>query len=97
MLKDLSPDERNLAELMSRISEESFTAGWMDGLEFELWDILKSDSSKHGYVITQNEIEELRSLSQICGCWIIYDNAKEETSVDIEVWKKVFNDKFNTA
>jgi len=98
MMKDLSPDERILAELMSRISEESFSAGWMEGLEFDLWDILKGgDRNYRTHMITQSELDHLQSLSNKCKGWIIFDNENEETFVDIEVWQKMFDDKFNPA
>jgi hypothetical protein len=40
MLKDLNSDQLLLAELMSSISEDGFSASWMEGLEYELWEIL---------------------------------------------------------
>ena len=67
MLKDLNPDELKPAELMSQISEDSLSAGWMNGLEFELWDIINGSSTKHGYTTTQSNIDQLESLSQKCG------------------------------
>jgi hypothetical protein len=36
VLLDLSPQARALADYMSELSEEAYSAGWMMGLEFEL-------------------------------------------------------------
>ena len=40
MLQDLNNDQLLLAELMSRISEAGYSAGWMIGLEFDLWETM---------------------------------------------------------
>jgi hypothetical protein len=49
-----------LLERMEEISEDEWAAGWMMGLEFELW--------KRGD-------EGLERLSQKCGGWWIWDEA----------------------
>lgn len=36
MLNDLSPQQRELENYMSELSEHAYSAGWMDGLEFAL-------------------------------------------------------------
>ena len=93
MLKDLDSDQLLLEELMSNISEEDFSAGWMTNLEFDLWGILNGDNRKYGHhLITQSEIDQLKSLSKKCGCWIVFDEEKEETAVELEAWKKMFTD-----
>ena len=68
MLKNLNDYELKLAELMNRISEEGCAAGWMKNLEFALWGAIHGGKKEYGrYVITQTDIEELKSLSQKCG------------------------------
>ena len=37
MLKDLTPDQRALAEYMSGLSAQAIYAGWMQNLEHALW------------------------------------------------------------
>ena len=64
MLKDLSQDQLQLAELMSQISEAGYSAGWMKGLEFDLWDILIGSKSSYGrHIISQEELLQLKFLS----------------------------------
>jgi hypothetical protein len=41
MLADLSPDQRRLADYMSELSESAYCAGWMEGLEFALWEAVQ--------------------------------------------------------
>jgi hypothetical protein len=92
MLKDLNEDQLELAELMSRISEAGYSAGWMMGLEYELWQILNDGKGSFGrHHVTQGELQQLQSLSEKCGCWIVFDDVTEETAVDLEKWKKMFS------
>ena len=44
MLNDLNEPQRILAEYMSDLSEETYAAGWMKGLEFDLWEALEGKS-----------------------------------------------------
>jgi hypothetical protein len=94
MLKDLNDDQLQLAELMSRISEEGYSAGWMVGLEYALWEILNGTNREYGvHIIRQEELDQLQTLVNKCGCWIIFDDENEETAVDLEAWKKIFSNK----
>jgi len=91
MLQDLNDDQLQLERLMSRISEEGYSAGWMKGLEYELWAILidgKGSCGRHD--VTQEELQQLRFLSDKCGCWIVFDDETEETAVDLETFRKMF-------
>ena len=45
MINDLTPTQRDLAELTSDISENAWRAGWMQGLEYELWTAVKSPAT----------------------------------------------------
>jgi hypothetical protein len=94
MLKDLNKDQLLLEELMSQISEEGFYAGWMAGLEFDLWRIINGDDKRYGHhVLTQEEIDRLWSLARKCGCWIVFDDEKEETAIDLDIWEEMFLNK----
>jgi len=98
MLKDLNQDQLQLAELMSKISEEAISAGWMDGLEYELWEILNGTrTSYYRHVVAQEEIQRLRLLSAKCGCWIIFDDVNGETAIDLESWKERVIEKMGKA
>ncbi len=52
-----------LRDLMSRISEDELCAGWMDGIEYELWKRVmnKTDITK--------DTARLRELSESAGGW----------------------------
>ena len=94
MLSDLNQDQLQLEELMSQISEEAYSAGWMIWLEYALWGILNGSKRNYGrHVVSEVELLQLKCLSDKCGCWIVFDDETEETAIDFESWKKKFNEK----
>ena len=91
MLRDLSPQQLALADRMSEISEEAFCAGWMSGLEYDLWRIVVAGSGTYGWFALDGAIiAELRALSDACGGWIVFDDQTEETFVPREEWNQRF-------
>lgn len=89
MLSELSPDQRELAEYMSELSEKAYHAGWYQGLEFDLWNAVTSGPQQFGRLnLTQEHIQRLRELSKQCGGWIIFDDEHEHTWVPILKWKR---------
>lgn len=98
MLKDLDNDQLRLAKLMSQISEAAFSAGWMRDLEFDLWAAIHAGNGSYGrYMLTQADIDQLRSLSDKCRSWIVFDAKNEETAVDLEIWKEMFSRRENST
>ena len=94
MMRDLTPEQQKLATYMSDLSEKCYTAGWIGNLEYVLWYALHNGAFKFGQdTITQEEIEELKSLSQKCNGWIYFDDDTEETAIDFVLWQKKY-DKF---
>jgi hypothetical protein len=93
MLLKLEPKARELADYMSGLSEEAYCAGWMDGLEFELWEAVISGPRKYGRLqITLNHTSRLRRLSEAAGGWIIFDETEEELLLPMGEWKRRFNE-----
>ena len=83
---------RQLAEFMSELSEEAWRAGWMDGLEFALWEVVLGRRQKYGCLeLTPDQRSKLRSLSEQCGGWIVYDDDSGETWVPLDDWKTRFS------
>jgi hypothetical protein len=65
MLLTLPPSARELADYLSSLSEGAYRAGWMDGLEFELWEAVISGPREHGRLqITRDHIAQLQHLSE---------------------------------
>jgi hypothetical protein len=88
MLSDLIGEQRVLAEFMSSLSENAYCAGWMDGLEFALWQVLLGERREYGrLVMTGEDRWKLRSLSDAAAGWIVFDDDREETWISFEDWK----------
>src|SRR3954468_4306066 len=91
MRSALEPNARDLAQYMSDLSETAYYAGWMDGLEFELWDAVVSGPRVYGRLrITDEHIAELRRLSVAAGGWIVFDDDAEEMFVPLADWQARF-------
>lgn len=72
----ITEKHKELARLMSDISEDCWFAGWMGGLEFSLWQIMQNpDDRMHGMALASIEdIERLRALSDEIGAWPAWCN-----------------------
>jgi hypothetical protein len=63
MLVYLTPDQQALATAMSDISESSYSAGWMIGLEFALWYLLVTGKKSYGrYRLSEQESAIVHAL-----------------------------------
>ncbi len=91
MLRTLEPEAQELAEYMSELSEQAYYAGWMRGLEFELWDAAVNGRREYGRLsITDEHISELRRLSEAAHGWIVFDEKREEILLPMKKWKERF-------
>ena len=91
VLQQLNPDARALADFMSELSEEAYCAGWMGGLEFELWKALVGGPRSYGRVeITDEQLKRLGELSEAAKGWIVFDDVEEESLVPLDDWKQRF-------
>lgn len=66
-----------LAASMSEISEDYEAAGWLMGLEFQLWRMLHGGSSNMAFGdVEEDRLAELRELSAEAGGWVYWrDNS----------------------
>ena len=68
MINDLTAPQRELHDLMSSMSEQAWSAGWMQGLEYELWKAVQSPAYKVGRLqLGSTQCDRLRKLSEACG------------------------------
>lgn len=75
-----------LLALMSGISEESWCATWMTGLERALWNARENGPGPYGQIdITERQATLLRLLSEEAGGWWIWDDG--ERFVSLETWR----------
>lgn len=74
-----------LLGMMTGISEENWCAGWMSGIEFDLWEVVAGKSYGQG-VITDRQARLLRDLSDECdGWWYWQDGPK---FIRREAWRE---------
>ena len=91
MFHDLTTDQQAHTLAMGEISEASYSAGWMLGLEYALWQLLETGKSAQGrYHLSEEERQKLRVLSERCGGWIAFDDQKGETFVPFSDWRSMF-------
>jgi hypothetical protein len=91
MLQDLTEEQRMLADFMSELSEEAYCAGWMDGLEFALWEALTEERASYGRLeFDETQVNRLRALSSSCGGWIVFEDIGEETWIPLRDWTSRF-------
>lgn len=91
MISDLTVDQQQLAKLMSEISERCYAAGWMQNLEYILWESLLKGEREYGQSrITTQDINALKALSETSNSWIYFDVRKEEIAVDLTGWLRKF-------
>ena len=70
----MMPEQMQLADLMSEISQDCYYAGWIDGLEYRLWRAVTdvADDLIYGAAkITPEQVSQMRKLSDSLGGWII--------------------------
>jgi hypothetical protein len=97
MLSHLTSEQLALAEYMSDLSEEAYCAGWMDGLEYALWQVVLGERSDYGQTtFTSKHATDLRRLSASCGGWILFDEEREETWVSRADWERRFEESRNS-
>ncbi len=92
MTDDLLPAQRELAELMSAISELAYAAGWLSNLEHYLWRAVADGPFRLGQLqLTVSHISRLRDLAAACGGWIRFDDKNEEMFVPLAQWAMLYN------
>lgn len=88
------PSWRTLANEMSEISELAYFAGWVDGLEYELWGIVQGGPRRYGQIqLTDDQVGRLRDLSETLRGWVRFDDESEfEEFIEHERWLSVYAD-----
>lgn len=93
LLERLTPEQANLAQLMSDISEECWCAGWMIGTEYRLWEAITDPEDHYHWgqdIINEAWRNELKRLSdKVCG-WIDY-GPNGEVFIPMAEWLAIYN------
>ena len=94
-LPGLTLAQSELAELMSDISEDQYCAGWLSGLEYQLWALLHRDGAENNTAFSKThprDIRRLRQLSAVTGGWIVWSDHGEpyRKFVPIVDWEALY-------
>ena len=77
---------------MRELSEEYWSASWLIDLEYELYYEL-TQSSPERCILTFEELDTLRMLAEIGGCWIVNgptDDEPQRLMVTREAWEAMY-------
>jgi len=86
---DARPACHALVRLIETMSEEAWSAGWMMGIEYDLWAIVVGDARPDYY--RPDDIAALRWLSEQCGGWATCgDGDGGDGYVPLDQWKRQY-------
>jgi len=83
-----------LVDFISELSQDYFAAGWLNGIEFDTWDLISKGIISDAFsLVTLSEdldtIEDLKSLSNITGTWVIWDETVGDAiPIEMDEWKQ---------
>jgi len=70
--------ERELEDTVCEISEKAYLAAWMLGIEFELWDCVRTRRRRLGQILVdESSIRRLRELSAALDAWIVFPTPEQ--------------------
>ncbi len=76
-----------LLRLMEDISEEYYCAGWMGGLEYDLWAMVNGGLREYGMgTVSETEVGELKRLSEAAGGWWKWHDQFEALFTPLNEW-----------
>lgn len=88
--------QKRLLSLMRKVSREYFFAGWMIGLEYELWRaVLRYPQSSEGLLrfIEEEDIAELKDLAEELQEWAHWGEGEvREKLIPLADWQRIFAD-----
>jgi hypothetical protein len=82
---------------MEHLSETYWCAGWLDGLEHQLWRIahgVPSGFTNPRRIPTEQELSQLRELSQRAGGWWCWPDGEANVKfLSLEEWDRIYDAK----
>lgn len=74
-----------LFTMMRHVSQEGYSAGWLQDLEYDLWKIVEEGPQEFGFHwIGPDRIAKLRKLSELAEGWIVYEDVP--TWIPMPLW-----------
>jgi hypothetical protein len=77
---------------MAALSEEAYSAGWMQDIEFELWQAVLEGPRRCGHFdLTNDHVAKLSTLAEQCGGSVRFsDEAMDEVFVPMPEWEQLY-------
>ena len=83
----LTPRQRALYEAISDVSEARWCAGWLMGIEYQLWAELHDAGSRQGTDERDDaQLETVRALSDAVSGWIIWVDDQTHPDLPSDAW-----------
>jgi len=80
---------REIQRIISDLSEEAYSAGWMQEAEYDVWR-LSTEGGSWGHLTAAEAEPQLRQLLQLVGSsgyWVMWDgSSEEERPVRLQDW-----------
>lgn len=81
---------QELYEYISELSEEAICAGWMENIEYALWErVLNGTGNYYALEVTEDIIAKLRDYSDRAGGWWSWEG-REPVFLSAEDWGKLY-------
>jgi hypothetical protein len=83
--------KQRLLQLMLDASEDVWCAGWMQGIEFDLWALATGEATEdtraHYSSVARSDLNEMLHLSGLVDGWWIWRDG--ETFVSLDEWRTI--------
>lgn len=83
-----------IADKISKVSQEAYDAGWLVEVEFSLWDLMKSSEVKDNEfrgLVKDRDLRYLEKLSEKYAGWYIWEEGDLEAKfISLDSWKGKF-------
>jgi hypothetical protein len=82
-----------LVDLMRYLSEDCYCAGWMNYLEYSLWEMVSDSAASREYgmgTVSEENVARLRTLSDQVGGWWRWHDDRDERDLPAQEWGERF-------
>lgn len=90
-----------LVDLIAELSEDTYCAGWLDKIEFEIWEIINQEADiktvevwrKRGDLETVDDLNYLKDVTNSWAWWA--EDSDEPIPINLTNWQNIINKKIS--
>jgi hypothetical protein len=88
-----------LLRMMSDLSEDCWCAGWLQNLEFTLWEAMNSGNKELGWGgVAERDFARMKHLHEMAGGWWVWaEGENRQRFVTTEEWLTIIDKKNETG